>query len=112
MMRLVDNKYMLIGAACAGLAVAYMLYRTAGKAGELVKEGAQAINPLNNDNVINRGFTSIYQGVTGSTGDLGSDIYDGTHGGAIDITSTNNVINQALGDPASAIADTVYGWFH
>ena len=35
-----------------------------------------AVNPLNNDNIINEGFTGFYQAVTGSTGTLGTDIYD------------------------------------
>lgn len=60
----------------AGLgAVAYTVYKTAGVAGDML----QAVNPLNSDNVINQGATSIWQGVTGSIGTIGTDLYDGTH---------------------------------
>lgn len=40
---------------------------------------ANAVNPFNNDNVINQGAQSIWQAVTGSTGTIGGDIYDYFH---------------------------------
>ena len=58
---MVEKKYLLVGAAAAGLVLAYMVYRGAGAVGGAVVDAAKAVNPLNNDNVINRGFTSVYQ---------------------------------------------------
>jgi hypothetical protein len=78
-----DNKYLMIGAAAAGLALAYMVTKGAGKVVDMVGDAAQAINPQNNDNIINKGFTSIYQGATGSAGTIGGDFYDAFHGGVL-----------------------------
>ncbi len=123
-MVIANNKYMMIGAAVAGLALAYMMTRGAGKAVEAVKDAAQAINPLNNDNIINKGFTSIYQGVTGSEGTLGGDFYDATHGGMLDgivnPTSNNNIINRGVsgvgsavtGDSSWTLGGQIYDWMH
>lgn len=91
-MGLMDNKYMMIGAAAAGLAVVYLAYRGAGKVVEAAGDAAQAVNPFNNQNVINQGFEYLYREFTGSTGNPGSDFYDATHGGALDITSDQNFI--------------------
>lgn len=47
-----------------------------GKAGEAV----DAINPFNNENLINKTFSDIYTSMTGSkSGSIGSDIYDFLH---------------------------------
>lgn len=47
-----------------------------GKAGEAV----EAINPFNNENVINKTFSDVYASITGSkSGSIGADIYDFLH---------------------------------
>ena len=95
------NKYMVIGAAAAGLALVFIVYKGAGKAAELVGDAAQAINPLNNENIINRAANGGYQWATGSDGSIGTDLWDAVHGGALDVTSDKN--------PASRAAEGTYG---
>lgn len=67
----------------AGVTTAIILALALRKAGtvaiEAAGDAAHAINPTNNDNIINRGFTSVYQTITGSDDTLGGDIYDITH---------------------------------
>lgn len=70
-----ENKFVLIGVAVAGLGLYFVAKKASGAAGKAL----DAINPMNNDNIINQGATSIYQAVTGSTGTIGGDIYDITH---------------------------------
>ncbi len=89
------NRYMVIGAGVAGLAIVFLAYRGAGKAVALVGDAAQAINPLNNDNIINQGANGTYQWFTGSTGSIGSDTYDALNGGALDVTSDKNIVYRA-----------------
>jgi hypothetical protein len=85
-----------IGAAIVGGAV-YLLYRlkgaadavgnaisdTAGTIADTVSNAASAtvtaVNPTSSDNLANRAAVSIYQTVTGSTGTMGSDLYDWLH---------------------------------
>ncbi|MGA9853409.1 MAG: hypothetical protein WBR15_10840 [Gammaproteobacteria bacterium] len=43
---------------------------------EAITNGLEALNPFNNGNIINNGFNSAYQSLTGSSGTLGSDLYD------------------------------------
>lgn len=57
----------------------YLLYRAVNGAGEVIADVGEALNPFNNDNVINTTFTDYYRMITGSTGTLGTDIYDLTH---------------------------------
>lgn len=99
-----EKKYMLLGAVVAGLVVGYGIYRGAGKAVEVVKDAAEAVNPFNNDNVINQGFEYLYRELTGSEGNPGSDFYDATHGGALDITSDKNFIYKGAEDTAKMTA--------
>lgn len=114
------NKYLFIGAAAAGLALVYLTYRGAGALVTAMPGVLNAVNPTNNDNIFNQGATSIYQGVTGSNGTIGGDFYDGTHGGALDVTSGNNFINQGmesawgaiLGDPNWTLGGKIYDWTH
>jgi hypothetical protein len=115
-----DNKYLMIGAAVAGLALAYAITRGAGKVIDAVPKALEAVNPLNNDNVINKGFTSIYQGVTGSDGTLGTDVYDVTHNGTFNPASDNNLINRGVsgiggavtGNKDWSLGTAIYDWTH
>ena len=114
------NKYVVIGAAAAGLGLAFVLYRGATKAAALAGDAAQAVNPLNNDNIFNQGATSLWQTLFNSTGTIGGDIYDATHGGALDVTSENNAVyrlNNSMwgvvtGDPKFDLGSKIYDWTH
>jgi len=82
------KNYMVIGAAVAGLALAYMAYKGAGKVVDKVTDMAgdalHAINPLNDNNVISQGSDAVYQALGGKT-DPGTDLYWLLHdGGAVD----------------------------
>jgi hypothetical protein len=107
------NKYLILGAVVAGLGVAYMLKKGATAA-------VQAINPLDRDNIINQGATSLYQAVTGSSGTIGGDFYDATHGGALDATSGNNAIYSGIsnigasvtGEKGWTLGGQIYDWTH
>lgn len=105
----------------AGVVAAYVLYKGAG----VVADVANAVNPLNNDNIINRGATGLYQGITGSEGTIGTDFYDATHGGVLsngtfNPASGNNLINrgsawavqQIANDENATLGTKIYDWFH
>lgn len=120
------NKHLMIGAACAGLVLGYVIYRGASKAVGVVGDVAHAINPLNNQNVINQGVTSAYQGLFNTDGSIGTDFYDALHGGALDWggavnpASPNNIINQGVtnvgefvtGQPGWTLGGQIYDWLH
>jgi hypothetical protein len=58
-----------------GLAVAmYALYQTK----DTIKSAANAVNPLNNENVINKGANAIF-GMDNKTESIGTKIYDLLH---------------------------------
>lgn len=103
------NKHLMIGAAVAGLAIAYMVYRGAGAAAEAVGDAAEAVNPFNNDNVINQGFTSLYKSITGSGGNLGTDIYDAVHGGVFDPSSENNLVYREFSPETKTTLENTVG---
>jgi hypothetical protein len=113
------NKYLMIGAACAGLVLAVAAKKAAGQVVETVKDAAQAINPLNEDNLINQGATSVYQAVTGSTGNIGTDLYDANHGGVLTDVSWWQWANPAtaLGQAAataatqSSVGQSIKNWW-
>ena len=123
-MGILDNKYLLIGAAAAGVAIVFMAKKAATAAiteiPKLAAQATQAVNPLNDNNVINQGATALYQGITGSTGSIGGDIYDATHGGALDVTSSNNVAASTVdnlgasvsGNPHWTLGGAIYDWTH
>lgn len=73
------NKNVMIGAAVAGLVLGYLIYNSAGKiAGKVVDaagEALNAVNPLNNENVISQGANSVYQKVSGSPNTPETDLY-------------------------------------
>jgi len=50
---------------------------------DIAPEAAQAVNPVNNDNIFNRAFESLYQAVTGSDQSPGADLYDLLEGDSI-----------------------------
>jgi hypothetical protein len=69
-----------------------------------------AINPMNNDNVINQGATSVYQAVTGSDVTIGSDLYGATHFGEYDkysIFSGDGIRYLFFGDPNKTLWGTM-----
>jgi hypothetical protein len=114
------NKYLVIGAAAAGLVLGFAVYRGAKVVGAAAVDAANAVNPLNNDNIINQGFTSVYQAVTGSGGTLGTGLYDITHDGTLNPASGNNVINRGVsgiggyitGDDDWTLGGQIYDWTH
>lgn len=66
----------MLGAVAVGL---YWLAK------QEVKSVAAAINPADQNNVINTGFNSIYASLTDGKGTLGTDIYDFFHPTADDL---------------------------
>jgi hypothetical protein len=113
------NKYLVIGAACAGVVLAFAAKKAAGQVVETVKDVAGAINPLNEDNVINQTVTGAYQAVTGSNGTIGTDLYDANHGGVLTDVSWWQWANPgaALGQVASTaitqsgVVDNIKNWW-
>jgi hypothetical protein len=113
------NKYLIIGAACAGVVLAFAAKKAAVQAVETVKDVAYAVNPLNEDNVINKTVTSVYQSATGSTGTIGTDLYDANHGGVLTDVSWWQWANPgaALGQVASTaidqyhVVDNIKNWW-
>lgn len=78
------NKYLILGAIGAGAVLAYLAYRgtaaVVSTAVETAKDAAEAVNPLNHDNVIYGGVNSVGGAVTGDKNwTLGGWIYDITH---------------------------------
>jgi hypothetical protein len=102
------NKYVLVGAAVAGLCLAYMVKKAAGaaidKGKQLAIDAGQAINPLNNQNIINRGVTGFYQGVTGSDGSMGTDAFDAVQAVVKKVDDYNAAAARARDDSEP------YGW--
>lgn len=122
-----DNKFLIIGLGIGAAVIAALVLKKAATVGvEVIGDAAQAINPLNQNNVINQGANSIYQAATGSKGSMGGDFYDATHGGMLDWggivnpTSNNNVIYRAQSWLGSAITGDenwtpggqLYDWTH
>jgi len=109
-------RMMVTGGAVAAVVVFVLARKAAGVVGEAVG----AINPFNTDNIINQGVTSVYQTVTGSTGTIGTDIYDATHGGALDMTSKNNAAYSSVsavgewitGEKGWNLGGAIYDWTH
>jgi hypothetical protein len=77
------------------------------------------VNPADPNNIINQGAIGFYQGVTGSTGTIGGDFYDATHGGMLsngtfNPTSTNNAIYSGITDlfGGESLGTKIYDWWH
>lgn len=85
-----EIKLIVVGVGLCGLA--FVLYKAGGLAGDAL----EAVNPLNNDNIINRGVTSVYQGATGSDQTMGADLYDLTHPAAAQTSAGANPVNGAF----------------
>jgi len=70
---------------------AVVVYRKVAQATEVVTENAEQVistatnvvtenlNPVNHENIFNRGFNWLYRKATGSTGTLGTDLAKLTH---------------------------------
>lgn len=79
-----------------------------------------AVDPTNDQNIVNQTVTGFYQAVTGSNGSIGGDIYDATHGGRLDITSSNNYAASSVdwigerlsGNPNWSLGSAIYDWTH
>lgn len=81
----------LIQTGLIAVAALYLLNKTQ-KAVTVVAENAEQfigetrevvtedLNPAHNQNIVNRGFTWLYQKATGSEGTLGTDLADLVHG--------------------------------
>lgn len=59
-------------------AVAVLVLVNKAKAGAAAV--GQAVNPINRDNIVNRGFSAIYDVFTDGKGTLGTDLYELIHG--------------------------------
>jgi hypothetical protein len=46
------------------------------QAGDAVAAVGQAVNPVNPENIVNRGFHGVYDVFTDGKGTLGTDLYD------------------------------------
>lgn len=107
-----STEVVIVGAGLCGLA--FVLYKAGGLAGDAL----QAVNPLNNDNIINQGATSVYQGITGSDGTIGTDLYDVTHPAAAQGPYSNPVngaatsIWQKVTGSVGSIGTGIYDIFH
>jgi len=66
--------------AIAAAAVVVTSWYLKKKAGEAVADVGQAVNPVNPENVFNRGFNALYGAVTDGKGTAGTDIADGVQG--------------------------------
>jgi hypothetical protein len=87
------DKYLMIAAAVAGVAVVVVLYRSGAKL-------AQGLNPVNEDNVVNSGLDYLGRSLSGrDTWTFGGQVYDWTHGGALDwsdeVASVQSAVNPA-----------------
>lgn len=110
----IEDDALILGAAALALYVGarYLVGQLTGDTG--------ALNPTNPDNIVNKGATALYQGVTGSTGTIGGDLYDATHGGALDVSSDHNAIYSGVSGLGEAITGTkgwdlgskIYDWTH
>jgi len=110
------NKYTVVGAGVALLVAVYF----GRKAVQAVPDALNAVNPFNYDNIINKGVTDLYQGLTGSNGSIGTDLYDATHGGRLDVTSSNNAAaatvdwfgGKITGNDSWSLGTAIYNWTH
>lgn len=73
-MKLTNDQKNIITIAVVGGVALYLIGRQAAKAASAVGE---AINPINHDNIFNRGFNAVFQAVTGdNVNTFGTWLYD------------------------------------
>lgn len=75
-----------------------------------IVEALPFVNPVDPRNLVNMGANSAYQAVTGSTGSIGTDLYDAFHGGSLDVTSENNMVYRNVG--SGNLGNDAYDWLH
>jgi hypothetical protein len=108
-----DKTLFLIGAGAAAVVLAVLLVKKgASVVGDAVGDAANAINPLNNDNIINRGFHSVYDAVTDGQGTLGTDIYDALHPEQINAPGQPGYDKTKPGTDIYGNPDPVAGWMY
>jgi hypothetical protein len=66
----------LIAVGIAGGVLLGAAWYAKRKAGELAATVAPYLNPADSRNVVNQAATGLYQAVSGSTGTIGTDLYD------------------------------------
>lgn len=75
-----EHQSLAVLVAIGAIAIYFAGGYAAKKAGEAAAKAGNAINPINNDNVFNRGFESVGQYITGDKNwTLGGSIYDWLH---------------------------------
>jgi hypothetical protein len=106
-----------------GLAGAVLL-AAAWYAKKKIAAVAPYLNPADERNVVNQAALGFYQSMTGSTGTIGGDFYDATHGGKLDgaltPTSENNIAARSVNwfgslatDEANfSLGSKIYDWTH
>lgn len=75
----------IVGAVSLGVVVlGYFLYKrvesAAGAVADVAGDAVEAVTPTNPDNVFYSAFTDGYQWLTGSSDELGTDLYELVHG--------------------------------
>lgn len=63
-----------------GMGVIWLTKSSLKEAKEVAMEMAPHINPVDESNIFNRGFESVWHAITGSDQSPGADIYDWIHG--------------------------------
>jgi len=87
------------------------------------KKKGLSFNPVNPDNVINRGFHAVYDVLTDGKGTLGTDIYDTLNdsegNSRLNPANENNLVNtaatgiyQRLTGSKGSIGGDIYDWLH
>ncbi len=93
-MKLPGENVLMLAAVAAAVAVAWY---AKSKAVEVIAQDiVPALTPWDQRNLANRAANGLYTGATGSTGTIGTDLWEATHGGPLDITSGNNVISRGV----------------
>ena len=85
-----QEELLLVGVGIALVAV-YYIQKGASTAVSAVVDGAgavaQAVNPINDQNIFNQGATAVFQKTTGSNDTIGGSIYNFFHGDAGDVAT-------------------------
>lgn len=102
--------------AALGLIGVYLVRQTLA-AGSAVVDAAGdalwAVSPTNNDNVIYQTVNKPVEWLTGRPGEtLGGAVYEATHDGTFNPTSTNNVIYRNLTPGGQSLGSWLYDRFN